>query len=289
MEIIESIAELREALRAKKAYSKTSGFVPTMGYLHAGHESLMKKAREECDLVITSIFVNPTQFGPNEDFDKYPRDIQRDSELCRRAGVDIIFHPQPHEIYPRNASTWVEVDGMTNIACGAIRPGHFRGVTTVVAKLFNIIMPHRAYFGEKDYQQLQVIKRMTRDLFMPITIVPVPTIREADGLAMSSRNSYLSPTERQAARVMPRALQTARDAVESGIIDVSEIISRIEKCVTGQQMATLQYAVIVDPETMEPLRVTTGEARLLLAILIGKTRLIDNIPLIPKAIAPGTI
>ena len=289
MEIIESITELREVMRAKKAYSKTSGFVPTMGYLHAGHESLMKKAREDCDLVVASIYVNPTQFGPNEDFEKYPRDIQRDSDLCRRAGADIIFHPKSHEIYPRNASTWVEVDGMTDVACGAMRPGHFRGVTTVVAKLFNIIMPHRAYFGEKDYQQLQVIKRMTRDLFMPITIISVPTIREADGLAMSSRNSYLSPTERQAARVVPRALQVARDAVDSGIIDTTEIIAKIEQCVQNQHMATLQYAVITDPETLEPLRVTTGEARLLIAVLVGKTRLIDNIPLIPKAIAPGTI
>lgn len=289
METLATVSELRDAIRARRPHQRRVGFVPTMGYLHAGHEALMRKAREECDLVVVSIFVNPTQFGPSEDLEKYPRDLTRDQELCRRAGVELIFHPEAQEMYPRGAATWVEVEGMTEVACGAMRPGHFRGVTTVCAKLFNIVRPDRAYFGEKDFQQLQVIRRMARDLFMPLTIVGVPTVREADGLAMSSRNSYLTPTERQAARAVPRSLQAAQELVERGELETANILAAIEAAVAKQPLAKLQYAVIVEPDTLAPMRILTREARLLVAVHIGKTRLIDNAPLAPKAPRPGGV
>lgn len=289
MEILTTVAELRDAIRGQRAHLKRIGFVPTMGYLHAGHEALIRTAREECDLVVVSIFVNPTQFGPSEDFERYPRDLMRDEETCTRAGADLIFHPEAREMYPRGSSTWVEVEGLADVACGKLRPGHFRGVCTVVAKLFNIVRPDRAYFGEKDYQQLQIIRRMARDLFMPLGVVGVPTVREADGLAMSSRNSYLSPTERQAARIVPRAWQLAQKLVESGELEVANIQRAIAELVATQPMAQLQYADIVDPETLTPLRVLIGEARLLLAVQVGKTRLIDNAPLLPKAPPPPAV
>jgi pantoate--beta-alanine ligase len=289
METLATVSELRDAIRARRPHQRRVGFVPTMGYLHAGHEALMRKAREECDLVVVSIFVNPTQFGPSEDLEKYPRDLTRDQELCRRAGVELIFHPEAQEMYPRGAATWVEVEGMTEVACGAMRPGHFRGVTTVCAKLFNIVRPDRAYFGEKDFQQLQVIRRMARDLFMPLTIVGVPTVREADGLAMSSRNSYLTPTERQAARAVPRSLQAAQELVERGELETANILAAIEAAVAKQPLAKLQYAVIVEPDTLAPMRILTREARLLVAVHIGKTRLIDTPPLAPTAPRPGGV
>jgi pantoate--beta-alanine ligase len=286
MDILTTANDLREAIRARRSYLKRIGFVPTMGYLHAGHEMLMRKAKEECDLVVVSIFVNPTQFAPTEDLDKYPRDLQRDEELCARAGVEVIFHPDARDMYPLGNSTWVDVEGLTDIACGAARPGHFRGVCTVCAKLFNIVRPDRAYFGEKDFQQLMVIKRMVRDLFMPLTVVGVPTVREPDGLAMSSRNSYLSLTERQAARIVPKVLHLAREMVEAGAHDSATILAAIEALVATQPQARLQYAVIVDPDTMTAMRTLTHEARLLVAIYVGNTRLIDNMALVPKATAP---
>lgn len=289
MQTLTTVTDLRAAIRELRPHQKRIGFVPTMGYLHAGHESLMRRAREECDMVVVSIFVNPTQFGPTEDLDKYPRDLARDEELCRRVGVDLIFHPEPAEMYPRGAATWVEVEGMTDIACGAMRPGHFRGVTTVCVKLFNIVRPDRVYFGEKDYQQVQIIRRMAKDLFLPLTVISVPTVREKDGLAMSSRNSYLSPTERQTARVVPRALQAAQQAVESGELEAANIHAAVERTVAAQPLARLQYAVVVDPETLQPLRILTNEARLLIAVFVGKTRLIDNCPLVPKAPPPGSV
>lgn len=286
MDTLTTVAELRDAVRARRSYMKRIGFVPTMGYLHAGHEALIRRAREECDLVVVSIFVNPTQFGPNEDFDRYPRDLTHDQELCERAGADLIFHPEPREIYPRGSSTWVDVEGITDVACGAARPGHFRGVATVCTKLFCIVRPDRAYFGEKDYQQVQVIRRMVRDLFLSLTVVGVPTVREADGLALSSRNAYLSPTERQAARLVPRLWQHAQQLVEHGELDVERILAEIHALVAAQPLAKLDYALIVDPETLTPMRVLTHEARLLLAVYVGKTRLIDNAPLTPKAPPP---
>lgn len=286
MEILSTIAELREAIRANRSYMKRIGFVPTMGYLHAGHEALIRRAREECDLVVVSIFVNPTQFGPSEDFERYPRDLAHDTELCERAGASLIFHPEVREVYPRGGSTWVDLEGLTDIACGAARPGHFRGVTTVCCKLFNIVRPDRAYFGEKDFQQLQVIKRMVRDLFMPLTIVGVPTVREPDGLALSSRNSYLTPSERQAARIVPRLWHLAQEIVEHGELDATAIIKSLEEAASAQPVASLEYAVIVEPATLTPMRVLTQEGRLLLAVRIGKTRLIDNASLVPKAPPP---
>jgi pantoate--beta-alanine ligase len=289
MQTITTIADLREAMRPFRMAGKRIGFVPTMGYLHAGHEALMRRAREECDAVVASIFVNPTQFGPSEDFEKYPRDLGRDQELCARAGVDIIFHPDAAELYPRGACTWVEVEGLTDIAYGAARPGHFRGVTTVCAKLFSIVRADRAYFGEKDYQQVAVIRRMVRDLFLPLAIVAVTTVREADGLAMSSRHAYLSPTERQAARVVPRAIHRAQQVVDEGELEVAAIQRAIAETVAAQPFAMMQYAEVVDPDTLQPLRVLTHEARLLLAVVVGKTRLIDNAPLLPKAPPPGTV
>ncbi|HEX2949383.1 MAG TPA: pantoate--beta-alanine ligase [Armatimonadota bacterium] len=289
METLTTVAELRDAIRTRRSYLKRVGFVPTMGYLHAGHEALIRRAHEECDLVVVSIFVNPTQFGPNEDLEKYPRDLAHDQEVCERAGADLIFHPDPKELYPRGNNTWVSVEGLTEIACGAARPGHFRGVTTVCAKLFNIVRPDRAYFGEKDYQQLQVIRRMVRDLFMPLTIVGVPTVREQDGVALSSRNSYLSPTERQAARIVPRLWQMAQQLVEHGELESEKIVEALQNAVAAQPLAKLEYALILDPETLTPMRVLTHEARLLLAVHLGKTRLIDNAPLVPKAPRPGTV
>lgn len=289
METLTTVAELRDAIRTRRSYLKRVGFVPTMGYLHAGHEALIRRAHEECDLVVVSIFVNPTQFGPNEDLEKYPRDLAHDQEVCARAGADLIFHPDPKELYPRGNNTWVSVEGLTEIACGAARPGHFRGVTTVCAKLFNIVRPDRAYFGEKDYQQLQVIRRMVRDLFMPLTIVGVPTVREQDGVALSSRNSYLSPTERQAARIVPRLWQMAQQLVEHGELESEKIVEALQNAVAAQPLAKLEYALILDPETLTPMRVLTHEARLLLAVHLGKTRLIDNAPLVPKAPRPGTV
>ncbi|HEY3378037.1 MAG TPA: pantoate--beta-alanine ligase [Armatimonadota bacterium] len=289
METLITVTELRDAVRMRRSYLKRIGFVPTMGYLHAGHEALIRRAREECDLVVVSIFVNPTQFGPNEDLDKYPRDLAHDQQLCEQAGADLIFHPEPRELYPRGNSTWVEVEGLTDIACGASRPGHFRGVTTVCAKLFHIVRPDRAYFGEKDYQQLQVIRRMVRDLFWPLSVVGVPTVRESDGVAMSSRNSYLTPTERQAARIVPRLWQQAQKQVELGELEVAKIISAVDTAVAAQPLAHLEYALIVDPETLAPMRILTHEARLLLAVQFGKTRLIDNAPLVPKAPPPPAV
>jgi len=286
METLTTIVDLREAIRARRPYLKRIGFVPTMGYLHAGHESLIRRAHADCDLVVTSIFVNPTQFGPGEDFARYPRDLTRDEELCERAGADLIFHPEPAEIFPRGHQTWIEVEEMANIACGEFRPKHFRGVCTVCAKLFNIVRPDRAYFGEKDYQQLQIIKRMVRDLNMSLSIVGVPTVREPDGLAMSSRNNYLTPTERQAARIVPRTLQMAQELVEHGELDVASLLTAVEQAVAAQPLARLQYAVVVDPETLAPLRILNQEARLLIAVYLGSTRLIDNVPLQPKAPPP---
>ena len=286
MEIVTTGTALRQKIRERGELPSCIGLVPTMGYLHAGHEALLRRARTECDLVIASIFVNPTQFGPSEDLDKYPRDLAHDTELCARAGCDFIYHPEARELYPRGASTWVTVEGLTEVACGAARPGHFRGVTTVVAKFFNIIRPDRAYFGEKDYQQLQVIKRMVRDLFIPVTIIAVPTVREADGVALSSRNSYLTPTERQAARIVPRACTLAFELVENGEQDPAVIQAAVAQLVATQPLAKLHYAEIVDAEELTTIRLLTQESRLLLAVQIGKTRLIDNIALQPKGVAP---
>jgi pantoate--beta-alanine ligase len=276
MQVVAPISEIR-ALRQK--LNGTVGFVPTMGYLHKGHLALVKQARIENSAVIVSIYVNPTQFGPREDFGAYPRDLNRDLELLREKGVDIVFVPSDDEMYPREFSSWVDVEKVTGGLEGASRPGHFRGVATVVAKLFNIVQPTRAYFGQKDAQQVMVIKRMVADLNMGIEIVVVPTVRESDGLAMSSRNIYLSPGERQAATMLFKVLTLARQLWRSGEKDAEKIRRHMTSLIQKESLAQIDYVSIVDAETLEELNLIDRPALASLAVRIGKTRLIDNMPL----------
>jgi pantoate--beta-alanine ligase len=276
MQVVKPIFKVR-ALRQK--LSGTVGFVPTMGYLHEGHLALVKQARIENSAVIVSIYVNPTQFGPREDFGAYPRDLNRDLELLKGGGVDIVFVPSDDEMYPPEFSSWVDVEKVTEQLEGAARPGHFRGVATVVAKLFNIVQPSRAYFGQKDAQQVMVIKRMVADLNMGIGIVVVPTLRESDGLAMSSRNIYLSPKERQAAMILFKALTLARQLRRGGEKDAEEIRRQMTALIQKEPLAQIDYVSIADAETLEELSSIDRPAVASLAVRIGKTRLIDNMPL----------
>jgi pantoate--beta-alanine ligase len=276
MQVVEPIFEIR-ALRQK--LSGTVGFVPTMGYLHEGHLALVKQARIENSAVIVSIYVNPTQFGPREDFSAYPRDINRDLELLREGGVDIVFVPSDDQMYSPEFSTWVDVEKVSERLEGASRPGHFRGVATVVAKLFNIIQPTKAYFGQKDAQQVVVIKRMVADLNMLIEIVVVPTVRESDGLAMSSRNIYLNPEERQAATILFRALTLARQLRLGGEKDAGSIRRQMASLIQKEPLAKIDYVSIADADTLEELDLIDHPALASLAVRIGKTRLIDNVSL----------
>ncbi len=273
MMIVSSLDELRAA---RLLLDGRLGLVPTMGYLHEGHLSLARRAREECDSVVASIFVNPTQFGPTEDLSKYPRDLDRDLSLLEAAGVDLVWTPDNETMYPPDFSTWVEVEGLTRPLEGAARPGHFRGVTTVVAKLFNVVQPQAAYFGQKDAQQAAVVRKMTRDLNFPVEIVVCPTVREADGLAMSSRNSYLSPEERKSAVVLFRALTAAREAFERGERDAESLRKVMSATLASEPRARTQYVSCADYDTLEELGTVTGKALLSMAVFIGKTRLIDN-------------
>ncbi len=273
MMIVSSLDELRAA---RLLLDGRLGLVPTMGYLHEGHLSLARRAREECDSVVASIFVNPTQFGPTEDLSKYPRDLDRDLSLLDAAGVDLVWTPDNETIYPPDFSTWVEVEGLTRPLEGAARPGHFRGVTTVVAKLFNAVQPQAAYFGQKDAQQAAVVRKMTRDLNFPVEIVVCPTVRETDGLAMSSRNSYLSPEERKSAVVLFRALTAAREAFERGERDAESLRKVMSATLASEPRARTQYVSCADYDTLEELATVTGKALLSMAVFIGKTRLIDN-------------
>ncbi len=273
MMIVSSLDELHAA---RLLLDGRLGLVPTMGYLHEGHLSLARRAREECDRVAASIFVNPTQFGPTEDLSKYPRDLDRDLSLLDAAGVDLVWTPDNETIYPPDFSTWVEVEGLTKPLEGAARPGHFRGVTTVVAKLFNAVQPQAAYFGQKDAQQAAVVRKMTRDLNFPVEIVVCPTVREADGLAMSSRNSYLSPEERKSAVVLFRALTAAREAFERGERDAESLRTVMSATLASEPRARTQYVSCADYDTLEELGTVTGKALLSMAVFIGKTRLIDN-------------
>lgn len=273
MMIVSSLDELRAA---RLLLDGRLGLVPTMGYLHEGHLSLARRAREECDRVAASIFVNPTQFGPTEDLSKYPRDLDRDLSLLEAAGVDLVWTPDNETMYPPDFSTWVEVEGLTRPLEGAARPGHFRGVTTVVAKLFNAVQPQAAYFGQKDAQQAAVVRKMTRDLNFPVEIVVCPTVREADGLAMSSRNSYLSPEERKSAIVLFRALTAAREAFERGERDAESLRKVMSATLASEPRARTQYVSCADYDTLEELGTVTGKALLSMAVFIGKTRLIDN-------------
>ncbi len=273
MQTISSIPELRTA---RKALPEPVGFVPTMGYLHEGHLSLVRRAKEECASVIVSIFVNPTQFGPKEDLSKYPRDLERDLALLQPLTPLLVWTPTPENMYPPGYQTWVEVEGLTDPLEGSVRPGHFRGVTTVVSKLFNVVQPQKAYFGQKDAQQAAVIRRMTKDLDFPIEIVVCPTVREADGLAMSSRNSYLSPQERQAATVLYCALSVAKAAFDSGERDARTLRQSMAETIQSEPLAKMQYVSCADYDTLEELDTVRGKTLLSMAVSIGKTRLIDN-------------
>ena len=274
------IEETREQIKQWKREGFSVGLVPTMGYLHEGHQSLMEAARRENDKVAVSVFVNPIQFGPNEDFASYPRDFEKDAALCERTGVDLIFHPEAEEMYDEDFCTYVDMDGLTKELCGKSRPTHFRGVQTVVSKLFHIIPADRAYFGEKDAQQLAVVRKMARDLSMDIQIVGCPIIREADGLAKSSRNTYLNAEERRAALVLSRSLAEGKREIEQGERDAQKVKRTIQAVITQESLAKVDYVEIVDFADITPLRnledARQGEVLCAIAVLIGKTRLIDN-------------
>lgn len=279
MNVITNTIALIDVLKeVKEKKNQTIGFVPTMGYLHQGHLSLIKKAKEENDIVVVSIFVNPTQFAPNEDFDSYPRDLERDYKMSIDAGADIIYYPEIKEIYPNGAATFVEVEGdITKKLCGASRPSHFKGVTTVVNILFNIVMPDRAYFGQKDAQQVIVIKKMVRDLHMKVTIVVCPIVRESDGLAMSSRNIYLSKEEREQALALNRALYEVQKKYEYGEVNVMNLKASIIETIKKQPLAQIDYVEILDGETLNEIIEIKKQALAAVAVKFGKTRLIDNV------------
>jgi len=266
---------MRDLVERTRAAGRLVGLVPTMGFFHEGHLELMRRARTECGVVVVTLFVNPTQFGPSEDYDAYPRDFERDSALAEAVGVDYLFSLEAEEMYPEGFQTTVSVKELSEVMCGEDRPGHFDGVATVVAKLFNIIPAHRAYFGQKDAQQLLVIRRMARDLNFPIEIIAVPTVRE-DGLAMSSRNSYLSPEERLAATVLYRSLEAAASLIESGENSTGVIREEMEQVISTEPLVNLEYVTICDNIYLQPLSELSGEVLLALAARVGRARLIDN-------------
>ncbi|MCX5707189.1 MAG: pantoate--beta-alanine ligase [Candidatus Omnitrophica bacterium] len=275
MRVISSPNKIRQALIKYKLKGKTIGFVPTMGALHQGHLSLIHQAVRDNDITVISIFVNPKQFGPKEDLNKYPRPEEKDLALCEKAGVDFVFHPKSKDMYPDNFTTYVSVEGLSQVLCGKSRPGHFAGVATVVTKLFNIIQPDIAYFGQKDAQQSIIIKKMVRDLNIPLKIKVLPTIREKDGLAMSSRNSYLNIAERKKARVLSQSLNLARILIQNGARDADRIINRM-KALIKKKAAKIDYVELVDPDTLQPLKKISKDYFIVLAVKIGNTRLIDN-------------
>lgn len=275
-----TVKETREQVKEWKKQGLSVGLVPTMGYLHEGHQSLMEAAKRENDRVAVSVFVNPIQFGPGEDFASYPRDLEKDAALCESVGVDLIFHPEAEEMYDEDFCTYVDMDGLTKELCGKSRPTHFRGVQTVVSKLFHIIPADRAYFGQKDAQQLAVIKKMVRDLSMDIEIVGCPIIRETDGLAKSSRNTYLNAEERQAALVLSRSLAAGRGMIEDGEKEAAKVKQRIKDVIAEEKLAKIDYVEIVDFSDITPIEkldnAKNGEVLCAIAVFIGKTRLIDN-------------
>lgn len=276
MIIFETVRDVRDQVKEWKKQGLSVGFVPTMGYLHEGHESLVKRASEENDKVVVSIFVNPTQFGKNEDLGSYPRDLKRDTEICTRAGANVIFHPKVDEMYLDDATTFVDMTGLTEGLCGASRPIHFRGVCTVVNKLFNIVPADKAYFGEKDAQQLAVIKRMVRDLNIDIEIIGCPIIREEDGLAKSSRNTYLNDAERSAAIILNKALTQAKQAINNGERNSDKIIKIISDKIAKEELAKIDYIEVVDLFSMKEVKNIEKSVLVAIAVFIGKTRLIDN-------------
>ena len=276
MRIETTVNAVKEQVKAWKAEGLSIGFVPTMGYLHEGHGSLIKAARAGNDKVVVSIFVNPMQFGPKEDLASYPRDLEKDSALCESLGADLIFHPEPSEMYHDNFSSYVDMTGLTEELCGLSRAGHFRGVCTVVNKLFNIVQPDRAYFGQKDAQQLAVICRMVKDLNMDIEIVGCPIIREEDGLAKSSRNTYLNAEERQAALILSKTIALGKQLVDEGVTDSSELIAVMKDNISKEPMARIDYVDVVSMDTIEKIDKLEGKVLVAMAVFIGKTRLIDN-------------
>ncbi len=276
MEIVADPREMQELARRWREQDLTIAFVPTMGYFHQGHVSLMEYGRRVADKLVVSLFVNPTQFAPTEDLDRYPRDLERDVRMSQEAGVDVLFTPAAEQMYPPGYQTYVDVEGVSQGLCGASRPGHFRGVATVVCKLFNIVMPHTAIFGEKDYQQLLVIKRMAADLNLPVEVVGRPIVREEDGLAMSSRNTYLSPEERRSALSLQRALTAARRFTSARKHSREEILGVVRQVIEQEPHTRIDYLALVDPETLEEVEAVRGEARLAMAVWVGNTRLIDN-------------
>jgi pantoate--beta-alanine ligase len=284
MKTFTTIAELRSALAEERRAGKTVGFAPTMGYLHVGHMELMRRAREENDVVVASIFVNPLQFGANEDLSKYPRDLARDQAMLEEGRVDYLFAPGVADMYPRPMETVVDVPTLGSELEGSVRPGHFAGVATVVTKLFNIVQPDRAYFGEKDFQQLQIIRRMVEDLAQPVTIIGVPTVREADGLACSSRNVYLTAEERRAAAIVPKALEEAERLVASGVSDVAALEKAVTEFLASEPLARPEVVAVRDPETLETLE-TIGDRPVLLLLFVrfGTTKLLDNRVIAPKS------
>lgn len=284
MQVIGRITELR---RVRHALQGSVGFVPTMGYLHEGHLSLVRRARAENDYVVASIFVNPTQFGPREDYQTYPRDLGRDLALLEREGVDLVFTPEAEEVYPPSFDTWVEVGKITERLEGDFRPGHFRGVATVVIKLFNLVQPHRAYFGQKDAQQALVIRKMAADLNMDLEVVVLPTVREPDGLAMSSRNTYLDPQERQAALVLPQALALAERLWGEGERSAERLRREMKALIQGEPLVRIDYVSVADASTLEELERVDWPALVSLAVWIGRTRLIDNTTLNDPTAHPG--
>ena len=279
MTIIRSVTTMKALAREWRREGRRVGLVPTMGYLHDGHLSLVRESKARADVTVVSIFVNPTQFGPNEDFTKYPRDLDKDSAYLKEAGVDALFYPEAAEVYPPGYRTFVEVEGLQDRLCGRSRPGHFKGVATVVLKLFDIVSPDFAIFGAKDAQQVLIIKRMAADLDLDVGIVTCPIVREPDGLALSSRNAYLDPAGRRAARVLSTSLRWAEKAVAAGERDASRLVAGVRAILEAEPLARVDYAEAVDPENLEPVTELGGEVLLALAVFIGATRLIDNIRL----------
>jgi len=282
MKIIKSAEKMQAISLVVKRRGKTIGLVPTMGYLHDGHLALVKQAKKLSDLVVVSIFVNPTQFGPKEDFTRYPRDLQGDLARLKPLKVEYVFFPSVKDIYPEGYQTGVEVEKLSKGLCGDYRPGHFRGVATVVLKLFNIVQPDLAIFGQKDYQQLMVISRMTRDLNLPIKIIGAPTLREKDGLAMSSRNTYLSAEEREPALSLSRALFSAQEKVKAGEKDAEALIKSARELIAANSLARVEYIEIRDSENLDPVKTIDRPAQMILSVWVGKTRLIDNLRLNPQ-------
>jgi pantoate--beta-alanine ligase len=282
MELIKSLSEMKGWSRDINEKKKTIGFVPTMGYLHDGHLSLVKKAREQADKVLVSIFVNPTQFGPDEDFDSYPMDLDRDLDLLRTLSVDAVFFPRKDQLYPEGYQTFVEVRSLTKGLCGRDRPIHFEGVATIVTKLFNIIRPHFAVFGEKDFQQLAVIKRLVRDLNLDVEVISAPIFREEDGLAMSSRNVHLGLKERECATILFRSLELARDMVRNGCASADEIKASVTRKIEMEKFTEIDYVSLVDPDTLEEVNIVQKPTLLVMAVKVGKPRLLDNTILVPR-------